>query len=69
MKTLTLAKVLTDEQTKALKGKYLTNQDIKYDIVDMDCDAIQMKELFYLSLERMYSLKSYVILLGEIIID
>ena len=39
MKTLTLSKVLTDEEVKNLKGKYLTNEDIKHDIVDMDCDC------------------------------
>mgnify|MGYP003652648355 FL=1 len=39
MKTLKLSKVLTDEEVKALKGKYLTNEDIKHDIVDMDCDC------------------------------
>mgnify|MGYP001029124340 FL=1 len=39
MKTITLSKVLTDEEVKNLKGKYLTNEDIKHDIVDMDCDC------------------------------
>jgi len=39
MKTLTLPKVLTDEETKNLKGKYLNMSHINYDIVDMDCDC------------------------------
>lgn len=39
MKTLKLEKVLTDEETKALKGKYLNMSHIKYDIVDEDCDC------------------------------
>tara|TARA_R110000782_G_scaffold245412_1_gene332165 strand:- start:473 stop:2035 length:1563 start_codon:yes stop_codon:yes gene_type:complete len=39
MKTLTLCKVLTDMEVKSIKGKYLTNEDIKHDIVDVDCDC------------------------------
>ena len=39
MKTLTLKKILTDDETKNLKGKYLTNENIKYDIVDTDTDC------------------------------
>ena len=39
MKTLTLPKVISDDAVKQLKGKYLTNEDIKYDIVDVDCDC------------------------------
>ena len=39
MKTLELSQVLTDEEVKNLKGKYLNMSHIKYDIVDEDCDC------------------------------
>ena len=39
MKTLKLSKVLTDDEVKSLKGLYLTEEHIKHDIVDTDCDC------------------------------
>lgn len=39
MKTLNLPKILTDEEIKELKGKYVNMSHIKYDIIDTDTDC------------------------------
>jgi len=39
MKTLNLAKLLTDDEVEKLKGHFINESHIKYNIVDTDTDC------------------------------